>query len=369
MKKLLALFLVSVMVFAVACNSVANTSETIETTEELPRETSCPPGGEAEHEMDYMDNYEVAYPVTITDQAGREVVIEEEPTSLVSTYYITSSLFIALDIEDRMVGIESNPEKRPIYELSAPELLDLPQVGSPKDFDFEACVALEPDLVVLPMRLRDVADQLEELDIDVIIVNPESEELFSEMTTIVATATNSLEKADELLSYIDDVQNMLIEAGADIDPVTVYLGGNSSFLSTASSGMYQSFMIELAGATNVGDEIDDAYWVEVSYEQILAWNPEYIILAANSEYSVEDVLNDESLMLCDAVINGNVYKLPSEVEAWDSPVPSSVLGSLWLASVLYPDTISEETCNEIIEEFYETFYGISYSSVVEAEPA
>lgn len=369
MKKILVLLLASTMLFTVACSSASKASETSESTEVIKEnnsETVNPSESEDMVEVDLIDDYEVTYPVTIVDQAGREVVIEEEPQSLVSTYYITSSLFIALGIEDRMVGIESNPEKRPIYALSSPELLGLPTVGSPKEFDFEACVALEPDLVVLPLRLSDVAGDLESLDIDVILVNPENEEGLVEMIDIVSEATNSKEAADSLLTFMGDVKNMLSESLSDVDPVSLYLGGNSSFLSTASSGMYQSDMIAIAGGMNVGDEIDDTYWVEVSYEQILAWNPQYIILAANAEYTVEDILSDESLQICDAVIDGNVYKLPSVAEAWDSPVPSCILGSLWLASVLYPDLISEEDCNNVIEEYYETFYGFSYSSIEEA---
>ena len=35
------------------------------------------------------------YPVTVTDHAGREVVIEREPQRIVSCYYITSSLLMA----------------------------------------------------------------------------------------------------------------------------------------------------------------------------------------------------------------------------------------------------------------------------------
>lgn len=366
MKKFLALILVSAMLFAVGCNSVTGTSETSEITQEPTTETSS---SETTAEITPIDSKVTSYPVTITDQAGREVVIEEEPKNLVSGYYITSSLFIALGIEDRMVGIESSPEKRPIYALSRPELLELPQVGSQKKFDFEACVALEPDLVVLPKKLSDVAEQLEALGIDAILVNPENEEGLIETINIISVATNSQKEADKLLTFIDGVKSTLKQSLSDVDPVSLYLGGNSSFLSTAASGMYQSDMIALAGGKNVGDEINDTYWVDVSYEQILAWNPQYIILASNAEYTVEDILNDKSLQLCDAVKNGKVYKLPSDAEAWDSPIPSCILGSLWIASVLYPDSISEEDCNKIIEEYYETFYGFSYSSIKQAEAA
>lgn len=102
--------------------------------------------------------------------------------------------------------------------------------------------------------------------------------------------------------------------------------------------MYQADMIRLAGGVNAASEIADTYWAEISYEQLLAWNPDYIILTSDAEYTVEDVLADENLADCTAVKNGNVYQIPSKAEAWDSPVPSGILGAVWLANVLHPRT-------------------------------
>lgn len=45
--------------------------------------------------------------VTVTDQLGREVTIEGDVEKIVSTYYITSSLLIALGAKDNVVGIEA----------------------------------------------------------------------------------------------------------------------------------------------------------------------------------------------------------------------------------------------------------------------
>jgi len=119
--------------------------------------------------------------------------------------------------------------------------------------------------------------------------------------------------------------------------------------------------IRLAGGVNAAAEIADAYWVGISYEQLLAWDPEYIVLASDATYTVEDVLADKNLSACKAVVSGNVYQLPSKAEAWDSPVPSGILGAVWLANVLHPDLFSQETCEALIDEYYETFYGFTYS--------
>ena len=43
---------------------------------------------------------ESGYPVTLTDHAGRTVTIEKAPERLVSGYYISTSLLIALDLDE-----------------------------------------------------------------------------------------------------------------------------------------------------------------------------------------------------------------------------------------------------------------------------
>ena len=301
------------------------------------------------------------YPVTLTDHAGREVIIEEEPQRLVSCYYITTSLLMALDLDGKLVGIENDPELRPIYELSNPELLELSWVGTAKTLDLEACAALEPDLVVLPLRLKDSAVILEDLGMDVLLVNPESQDLLTEMIQMVAKACNRESTAEALLGFLSEKEAYLRAALADVDAPSVYLSGNSNFLSTAGNDMYQADMIRLAGGRNVAGEITETYWADISYEQLLAWNPDYIILASSAKYTVEDVLNDPNLVDCAAVVNGNVFKIPADAESWDSPVPGSILGALWLANILHPDLLTDTNCTEIMDEYYETFYQFTYS--------
>lgn len=294
---------------------------------------------------------------SLTDQAGRSVTIEAVPERLVSGYYISSSALIALGLEDKMVGIEAKANKRPIYALSAPELIDLPNVGTAKEFDLEGCIALDPDLVILPIKLKSAAQTLEELGIPVLLVNPETQEQLEQMLTLLGQATATEARAEEILSFISDTRAALNEAVGELPAPTVYLAGNSALLSTAGEGMYQSDMIRLAGGTNVAAEIEDNYWVEVSYEQLLAWDPEYILLASDASYTVDDVLADPNLAECTAVVNGNVFQMPNHAEAWDSPVPSGLLGSVWLASMLHGDAIHAE---EFISDFYTQFYGFSY---------
>ena len=350
MKKYLSALLALVMVM-----SFAGCAKTETPAPEAPApEVSAPETPEVVEPVSH-------YPVTVVDQAGREVVIEEEPEKLVSGYYISTSALIALDLDEKMVGIEAKADKRAIYKLSAPELIALPNVGTAKEFDLEGCAALEPDLVILPMKLKSAVETLEGLGIQVLLVNPENQEQLEGMISMIAAAANVEDRAEQLLGFIADQEKMLTEKLASVETPSVYLAGNSNMLSTASDAMYQSDMIRLAGGVNVAAEITDTYWVETDYEQLLTWNPEYIILASDADYTVEDVLADPNLVDCAAVANGNVYQMPSKAEAWDSPVPSGILGSLWLANVLHNDLLTDADCTAKINEYYETFYDFTYS--------
>ena len=302
----------------------------------------------------------VAEGTALTDQLGRTVTLEQTPERIVSGYYISSSALIALGLEDKLVGIEAKANKRPIYSLSAPALIDLPNVGTAKEFDLEGCIALNPDLVILPAKLKNAAETLEQLGIPVLLVNPESGEQLEQMIALLGQATGTQERAEELLSFIAGQRENLETLLAEAEKPRVYLAGNSALLSTAGANMYQSDLMVLAGGENVAAELSDTYWAEISYEQLLAWNPEYIVLASDASYTVEEVLADPNLADCTAVKNGNVLQLPGDAEAWDSPVPSGILGSVWLAARLHGDLLPEDQAEEIIASFYETFYGFSY---------
>lgn len=303
------------------------------------------------------------YPVTITDHLNRQVEFSEKPARIVSGYYITSSLLIALGLEDSLVGIEAKAKSRPIYSLAAPQFLELPNVGTAKEFDLEGCLALEPDLVILPIKLKDSIEILEEMGIKVIGVNPEDETLSHEVIQMISQATATTDRAEALMNYIEEKQEMMKTLTKDLPKKQVYFAGNSSVLSTAGAKMYQNTMMEQANAINVANAITDNYWAEIDYEQLLAWQPEVIIIAPMASYTVEELINDEQIQMLDAMRNQQVFTMPSTLEAWDSPVPSSILGSLWLVSVLYPESYSTEAFNKDVSDFYKTFYDLDENIV------
>lgn len=296
--------------------------------------------------------------IQLVDQVGREIHLEAPAQTLVSCYYITSYATIALGVSDRVVGLEKKAETRPIYKLAAPEMLEKPQVGTLKEFNVEATVALQPDLVLMPKKLMDYADTLSELGISVLVVDPENQQKLEEMLTLIGKACGVEENAQVLIQYYNTQKERLAELTKGLDKPTVYFAGNSDYLETATTAMYQDSLIHAAGGINAAKDIAGDYWTAVSYETLLAMNPDVMILPPKAAYTVEDVLTDAQLSDLAAVKNKSVYQMPKDIEEWDSPVPSGVMGALWMASILHPDAYSPETFAEDATNFYHTYYGL-----------
>ena len=124
--------------------------------------------------------------ITIVDQGGRKVTLEKPAEKVASGYYIATTTIIGLGGEDMLTGVEMKAETRPIYKAAASKLLDLPALGNKKMFHVEECAKADPDVVFLPVSLKEYAAQLEELGIATVLLNPETQEQYDEAVQIIA---------------------------------------------------------------------------------------------------------------------------------------------------------------------------------------
>lgn len=297
--------------------------------------------------------------VILTDQAGREVTLTGEANRVVSCYYMSTAALLALGCEDRLVGIEEKAASRNLYCAAAPEIIDLPAVGSGKGVNEEAILALEPDLVILPLKLKDAADRLQELGLTALVVNPESGELLEECLLLLGQATGSAEKAQALLEKYAAITDEVSALTADLYKPAVYMTSQSSALSTYPRGMYQHGLMDTAGGRNVAGEIAGSAKITVDPEQLLAWDPEYIFVVAGAGENAEDILKNEQFSPLSAVRLCQVISMPDGIEAWDYPTLSSVLGVLFMASAMHPEVLPHTVMAEKAVQFYEEVFGFT----------
>ena len=300
-------------------------------------------------------------PVTVTDQAGREVTLDAPAEKIVSCYYLVTASLLTLGQKDKIVGIEMKANSRELYKLCAPEFLELPGVGSGKETNIEAIAALEPDLVLLPKKQLEAVETLAGLGIPTAVVEPETYGAFNELIAMLGALCGCEDKAAALTAYYDGVVERVTALTRDVEKPSVYLCGEASYLRACTGGMYQREMIEMAGGICVSAELEGARWADISAEQLAAWDPEVIFSVSYAEYALDDIRNDAALSGLKAVKGDRLYTVPSEIEAWDYPQPSSILGLLWMAHILHPELVSREDYVKEAQDFYQKYFGIEVS--------
>lgn len=94
---------------------------------------------------------------------------------------------------------------------------------------------------------------------------------------------------------------------------------------------------------------------EVGLEQILLWDPDYIVFAPGSIYA--EVGDDPAWQTLPAVAAGNYCEVPDAPYPWLGFPPGAqrLLGMLWLGKVLYGDAAEYDLYTETAE-FYRLFY-------------
>ena len=91
-------------------------------------------------------------------------------------------------------------------------------------------------------------------------------------------------------------------------PVRVLIydsGGEGVF--TAGGNNFETLLIELAGGKNIFEDITDKQWTTVSYEEILARQPDIILIhdydSPSLEQKINEIKNDPALSQLDCVQN------------------------------------------------------------------
>lgn len=304
----------------------------------------------------------------LTDQMGREIVLPQEVNRVISTHRPLTFFVYAVGGQEKLVAVDNNSATSPFLQEIYPQVAELPTVGTKKEgLNIEAIVAAQPDVVILAnLKGNDVVlEQLETQGIAAVVLDPESVVDMKETARIMGIIFNQEEQATELIAYYEETEKLIADRLTDLqadEKKRVYMTG-SEVLKTPSADMYQHYLIEKAGGINVAQDLLGGF-SQVSTEQVVAWNPDVIIGLQYCKESLTDVVaTNPQLASVTAVQEGEVYRFPSNLVNWDYPEPSSALGMLWLAQKLYPEQLADIDIQVVADQFYQQFYGKSFSEI------
>lgn len=267
-----------------------------------------------------------AFPVTVTDDSGREVTIESEPMRIVSLAPANTEIVAALGLLDRLVGVTS------VDDYPA-EVADIDVVGDFAGPNLEAVAAAKPDLVLATGGIQaDVITQLEDLGAVVVAVDPADLDALFSSIEMVGKVTGTPGEAAELMgsmrSDLDDVR----EAVSGETPVPVFLEIAQDPLFTAGPGTLLHDLIITAGGANI---VTEQGYVAYSVEQLVAEDPVVYLATRGSMSNPEDLASRTGYSDITAVRTGRIYILDDNLVS--RPGPRVVEGVRQIAEALHPD--------------------------------
>lgn len=358
-RQLLALFICLVM----SVSLLTGYSETKAATEE--------PTQSAEQDA----TQETAETREITDMAGRKVTVPaaENIESVFSTGPV-AAIFLYMVAPDKLLGwnYELNDVEKSII---LDKYQDLPNFGMGDSVNYEAVIAANPTIAINSGKINDAmvsdCDALSEsLGIPVVAVDNElnnSAEAFRFMGELLGVEDH----AEELAQYAEQVFTD-INALSDIPEekkVSVYFGNGEDSLETAPRGSQHAQILDAINAVNVADlELGDGSRVQISAEQLLAWDPDVIVVNGepkadkSGNSAAEDILSNPDYASLKAVQDQKVYGTPNAPFSWvDRPAgPNRLIGMRWFSALIYPEYIKCDI-NEEIHKFFDLFYHVDLS--------
>lgn len=305
---------------------------------------------------------------TVVHIDGTEWQVPESAERIGAVYGPAYEAMVVLGAEDRVVvcsdvQFEQFPWATKIFKRIG-ELPYLDNVHSA--VNIETLLSYSPDLVFTfprPTELR----QLEAAGVAVIPgVTTEKLADTKAVLNVYAEALggNAPERAaayakyfDERVAYVQEKTASLNESGkpkvyyAGIDMLTTY-------------GMYSDIcdLIEIAGGIPVTRELDGGNRVQINFEQLSAWNPDYIFIdhgGMNDKETAEEIMTgtyDNGIyQSINAVKNHEIHLSPSGVFYWDMGL-QKILLLQYVAKTIHPDLFADLDMTAELQYFYNEFF-------------
>lgn len=190
---------------------------------------------------------------------------------------ITETLF-AIGLGDKIVGVSEFCN----YPKAAKKI---PRVGALLNPNYEAIIALKPDLVMVVDEMADSKARFDSLGIETMIIKHDSLEEILESIILIGQKCGKISEAEKIVS---DIKNRIAQIQIAVEnqtrpSVLISLGHNYSQnpndkpqnITIAGNDGFYSQMIEYAGGKNVYN--GKIPFPVISWESVIAMNPQIII--------------------------------------------------------------------------------------------
>lgn len=272
--------------------------------------------------------------VTITDMKGREITLEEPAARVVALTASDCEILYAIGAGDTLVG-------RDQYCDYPAEVLEVPAIESGANTNIEQIIALKPDVLLMGdmAQTEEQVAQLEEAGIKVVVSEAADIEGVYYSIEMLGTLMGKEENAAAVIDSMKSTFENLSEKATGDGSQTVYFEVSplEYGLWTAGANTFMDEIANMLGLTNCFADVEG--WAEISEEQVLERNPDYIVTI--TMYYGEGPTPEEEIMSrtgweeITAVQNHAILNLQNN--ELSRPIPRLADGAQMLYDLVYGD--------------------------------
>ncbi len=308
----------------------------------------------------------------IIDSRGNSVLLPGLPERIVITgragFMISNLAFFFKSAAPRLISYSRSLQFQSsdrFYQLLDSKFSERPEINSHNN-SVEELAALKPDLILAREVERNrLENGLKQLGLKAIFFDLEDPKLFFKEIENLGKIFGETDKAREVIKFFSDWQKRIADRlPVKAKPRVFHLfyserEGSVSF-SVSPPSWIQARMVKEAGGDPVWvDAGADRGWKKVGFEQIAAWNPDYIVVTSyfsDVEASVASLKQDKLWQKLRAVNKGRLLAFPEDYVCWDQPDSRWILGQCWLAMVLNPEIVElKSDMAEIFKQFFKLY--------------
>ncbi len=276
-----------------------------------------------------------AFPLTVTDDAGRTVTIDKEPQRIISLSASNTELVYAVGLQSKLVGVDD-------FSDYPAEAKNLEKVGGFSKPNFEKIVSLAPDLVLATnLHVKAALPELEKRGLRVVVIQPPKLDNVPDNLALLGkiggNATAAGKVAEEMRSRIAAVTSKTKGLSAS-ERVRVFFELDPGLITTGPDTFLDD-MITKAGGENIARDAKTA-WPQLSAEAIVLKDPQVIILSDHGSdaggVTPAMVKARPGWSAIAAVQANRIVELPDR-DLTDRPGPRAVEGLEFLARTLQPE--------------------------------
>jgi iron complex transport system substrate-binding protein len=248
---------------------------------------------------------------------------------------LTETIF-ALGLGDALVGDTD-------YCDYPAEALKKAHVGGPINPSFEKIMALHPDLVLATSAINRLAtvQALERLGVAVYVTDPRTVEQVLSSTGRLGRLLGASEQAATIVAALHDRLEQLRQRLSGSGPRSVLFITWVDPLVSVGRNTFLADALHLAGARSVIETPQD--WPNISLEEVLHQQPEYLIFSSNEPEQIQRQLAElrgrQGWQGLEALRQNRIVILS---EAFSRPAPRLLDTIEQLARALHPDRFASE---------------------------